>query len=200
MKIIPIIVALLLSIPLFAQDCSDGTHSTNLRDSWLSCSTSANPNPLRGNTHWVLYDLGYLYQIDGTKFWNYNVAGETDKGMKNLVIDYSIDGINWTEAANFQLAQASGTPDYVGQLGPNLGAITTRYILISATDTWGNGDCAGLSEVRFDISGIVNDVNDLTTNSKEITLYPNPTNGKFNVRTQFESFPQEKGLSQIIRH
>ncbi len=144
------LVLFLLNFEIEAQECNN-THSTTTEDSWLSCTLTPNPNPARSSSHWVQYDLGYTYSIASTKFWNYNVAGATAQGFKNVAIDYSLDGITWMTLTTFLLSEADGLVDYLGEDGPDFGGISTRYVLISAIDTWGDGTCAGLSEVRFDL-------------------------------------------------
>ena len=131
--------------------CNAAAYSTNEKDSWLSCQVSANPNSIRGNSHWLRYDLGYVYGLRTTKFWNYNVANFTDKGFKQIAIDYSLDGVNWTEAGTFQLPEAAGNADFEGTNGLDLSGITARYLIITALSNWNNGNCAGLSEVRFEV-------------------------------------------------
>lgn len=145
----------------FAQ-CTDDTHSTNAKDAWESCQTANNPNPARTNGHWILYDLGYEYQLGVTHFWNYNVAGETEKGLKEVIIDYSTDGNNWTTATQFELAEASGNSNYTGVTGPDLGGVTARYILLFAQSTWDEGSCAGLAEFKVEVMGTVLNVGLLT--------------------------------------
>lgn len=135
---------------LAQQDCYDNTHSVTVNDSWLSCNTSVNPNALRGTGHWIMYDLGYIYNLTTTHFWNYNVAGQQGQGIKDCIIDFSTDGSNWINATTFQLAQATGNSSYGGVSGPNLGGINARYVLLTASSSWGSS-CAGLSEVRFDL-------------------------------------------------
>lgn len=169
---------------LQAQDCNEANHSVNIHDSWLSCDLAPNPNPERGNTHWVMYDLGYIYSIGGTKFWNYNVSGETNKGMKNISIDYSQDGISWTEITSFQLAEAPGNSNYEGVIGPDLEGIDARYILVTSVDTWG-GACAGLSEVRFDIEGTVS-ANEMVYEDQSIKLFPNPSHRNLSIDTDMD--------------
>ena len=171
------VVFFLLKTMTFAQ-CVDETHTTNISDSWVSCQKDLNPNSARENSHWVQYDLGYLYKVDSMKIWNYNVSGETNKGMKNIVIDYSIDGINWTEATTSFLMEASGNDNYIGENMIDIGTVDTRYILLTANDTWG-ADCAGISEVRLSIAGTVSGLNDVYANEAEITLFPNPTEDIF---------------------
>lgn len=151
MKVILIIFSLFFTIHLIAQNCNDDTHSTNPTDSWLSCTVSANPNGARGNSHWILYDLGTSYTINNTHMWNYNVTGQTNKGMMDIAIDYSSNGTTWSQATTFQLPQAPGNSSYTGVPGPDLNGITARYILITALSTHGH-TCAGISEVKFYIT------------------------------------------------
>lgn len=142
------------TISIWAQ-CTDDTHSTNVLDSWESCEESTNPNPARGVSHWILYDLGYVYDLTTTHFWNYNVTGATSKGFKNVQIDYAIDRNNWQEAGQFQLAEATGSSNYQGEAGLDMTGISARYILLTVADTWGSSDCAGLSEFKVGVKPIV---------------------------------------------
>ena len=185
MKNIFILLLCALAKQLQAQMCNDDTHSTNSFDSWVSCQTATNPNPARGNSHWVMYDLGYVYSIGPTYFWNFNVMGQTNRGMKNLIIDYSLNGTNWTQATTFQLSQATGLPTYIGEFGPDLNEIDARYILITATDTWGTSGCAGLSEVRFDIQGVVSN-EDIIDPVLTLDLFPNPAESFISIRTDYD--------------
>lgn len=152
MKLIKTLIFLLVISQngLFAQ-CLNDNHSTNSNDSWQSCQLSQNPNPARANSHWMMLDLGHIYKLTTTKFWNYNVSAETGKGFKDTFIDVSEDGINWTEVADFQVPEATGAPTYTGYVGPDLGGVKARYIIITAQNVWDNGNCAGLSDVRFDV-------------------------------------------------
>jgi len=132
--------------------CNAATYSTNEKDSWLSCQKKISPNNNRGNSHWLQYDLGYIYALGATKFWNYNVTNLTGRGFKQVAIDYSLDGTSWTDGGTFQLPQANGDQGYEGVTGLDLSGISARYILITALSNWNGGTCAGLSEVRFEVA------------------------------------------------
>ncbi len=125
----------------------------NSEGSWVSCTTSPNPNTARSTlTKWIKYDFGDVYKFQGTRVWNYNVLSETDKGFKNVVVDYSTDGTTWQSLGTSYLwQQAPGSSDYSGFAGPNLNDVKARYILVSAVDTWGNA-CAGFSKITFNAS------------------------------------------------
>ncbi|MEM9052799.1 MAG: T9SS type A sorting domain-containing protein [Bacteroidota bacterium] len=184
MKNLLVLFSILFSLSIKAQDCSDDTHSGNINDSWVSCSVSENPNPARGESHWVMYDLGYPYGLTSTHFWNYNVIGETENGMKNIVVDISTDGDEWVEAGDFLLNEATGNPEYQGETGIFIGQADVRYVLITAIDTWG-GDCAGLSEVKFDIDNTLS-VEGYEDKNNVIGLYPNPSNEALFIDTDWE--------------
>jgi len=170
----------------FAQNCFDNTHSTNACDNWLTCTAMANPNPARGNGYWLHYDFGTVYSLTTTHFWNYNVAGQTNAGMRDIIIDYSLDGINWTQATTFTLAQASGNGNYTGTAGPDLTGITARYVLLTASSNWGNS-CTGLAEVRFDLgqncTGVTvafdSGLPTFTSANTPVTLTATPSGGVF---------------------
>jgi len=132
--------------------CDSAAYSTNAKDSWLSCQTSFSPNSNRDNSHWLQYDLGYIYELGETTFWNYNVVNQTGLGAKQVVIDYSFDGTSWTEAGIFQLPEATGNAGYDGVAGLDLSGITARFVLITFLSNWNGDICTGLSEVRFDVN------------------------------------------------
>lgn len=185
MKHIFSLIFMLGMVQLQGQECNEGNHDTQISDSWTSCEITMSPNPERGVSHWIRYDLGYVYALSTTHFWNYNVAAATEKGMKDIIIDYSLDGINWTEVAAFQLPQATGSDDYPGTEGPNLGNIEARYILITGLTAWGDINCAGLSEVRFDI-GEANGIEPLNGNDGVLELFPNPVNELLNIKSDID--------------
>ncbi len=120
--------------------------------SWLSCASTANPNTGRTATKWIKYDLGDTYLLKSSRIWNYNVLNQTNKGFKSVVIDYSMNGTNWTAMpGTYTWPQASGASDYAGFIGPNFGDIKAKYILISSIDNWGSTTCSGFSKITFDV-------------------------------------------------
>lgn len=125
--------------------------TTSKEGGWVSCAnTNPNPNPARAsNANWVLYDFTDRYKFSTSRIWNYNVTGETDRGFKNVTVDYSLDGKNWQPLGISYLWQkAPGVADYSGFAGPNFNDIKARYILVSAIDNWGAG-CSGFSKITF---------------------------------------------------
>ncbi len=142
--------------------CLTDAHSNVWNDGWVSCQTSPNPNTVRGTGHWLLYDLGDPYFLDDTQIWNANEAGNTDRGMQDVVIDYSMNGNTWIELGTYQLAEAPGTNDYMGVVGPDFAGIKAQYVLVTVLTTWGD-PCAGLAEIKFGVAETMRSEVNLTT-------------------------------------
>lgn len=168
--------------------CYIDRHSTNWFDGWVSCETSPNPNSAYGNSHWILYDLGYVYSLSDMKIWNVNDPEHLDYGIEDYSIDYSLDGISWTSLGDFTLSQASGYSIYEGVEGPDFESVSAHYVLITPTSNFG-GDCYGLSEVKFNI-----DYNTIVIENElgySAIAFPNPFNESLTIRllTSFTDQP-----------
>lgn len=133
----------------FAQCVDNGNYWNN---SWESCQVSPNPNPLRGSTHWILYEFEQEESIDSSRVWNANRNAESAKGAQQVIVDYSIDGTTWIELGTYTFPQASELTDYEGFEGPVFGGVFMKKILITIVSTYGDpSDCASLSEIRFQV-------------------------------------------------
>ena len=119
--------------------------------SWVSCQTSANPNNTRGNSHWILYEFLENHYIDSSYVWNANRVGESLTGLKEVVIDYSLDGSTWIELGNYTFPQGSELETYEGFDGPVFGSVYIKKILITVLSTHGGGSCASLGEIQFQV-------------------------------------------------
>jgi hypothetical protein len=145
-------------------------HSTSVNDGWLSCTPSANPNPARGTSHWIMYNLGDTYALTTSTVWNFNtperinsfnneswslipLPGKLEDGLRDVLIDLSLDGISWKEHGRFTIPKAPGSSFYEGVFGPDFGGKTARYILITAASNHG-GDCYGLGEFKVKATAI----------------------------------------------
>ncbi|MEM1119683.1 MAG: 3-coathanger stack domain-containing protein [Bacteroidota bacterium] len=137
-----------ITINAFAQ-CESGGHSTHPDDNWQSCTTSTNAAGRTG--HWIRYDFGTTYNLLTSHFWNYNVVGEVGKGFKDVQIDYSVDGTNWTTFGIFSFTAATGGNDYAGEAGPDFGDIAARYLLITAVNNHDGNVCSGFGELKINV-------------------------------------------------
>lgn len=167
--------------------CLMNRHSTNWYDGWISCQTSANPNTSNGNSHWIMYDLGFVYPLFGSVLWNANEPDHIDYGIMDYTIDYSTNGSTWTNLGSFTLSQASGFSVYEGEEGPNFGGVSARYVLITPTSNYG-GSCYGLSEVKFILDPILADIDEEF--GYGVIVYPNPFNETINIQVNTQ-FPNE---------
>ena len=163
------------SLIVFSQ-CYPDRHSTNWYDGWISCDPFPSPNNARGLSHWIMYDFGKSYDLKLTHIWNVNDPAHLDRGLRNVQIDHSQNGVDWIAGGEFALDMATGLNNYEGFEGPDLTGINARYVLITAVDNWG-GDCYGMSEIRFE--ALENQLTDIeeeifADRCFSIELFPNP--------------------------
>lgn len=174
-NIILLTAFILLAVISGKSQCFPDRHSTNFFDGWVSCELAVSPNPVRGKSHFIMYDYGRPFKLGQMTVWNSNDPAHLDWGMQDIAIDYSLDGETWVEAGQFTLPQASGLNTYEGAEGPHLNEIEARYLLITGLSNYG-GDCFGLSEVK--VEGelvIISNVEDVVTlECVGVSIYPNP--------------------------
>lgn len=132
--------------------------------------TDANP----GENAWIQFDLGKVCKLDEMWIWNLNQQNNVGRGLKNVKIQYTADGVTWydlepeegmsfsdsPDGYPFQLAQSSGengssaTNLNDGKNSPvRFGGAEARYVKVTAHPQAGVGSWGdiyfGLSEVRF---------------------------------------------------
>ena len=129
--------------------CEDSGNYWN--QSWTSCTISENPNPIRDNSHWILYEFHEPQYIIDSWVWNANREGESGLGFQNVVVDYSEDGENWIELGEFEFPRASESEDYEGFEGPKFERTAITKILLTVLSTHEEGNCASLAEIQFRI-------------------------------------------------
>ena len=159
----------------FAQNTVNGSgltgdaHSNDWEDTWtgLEETTADSPNPARGDSVWIHYDLGHVYGLGLMHVWNCNEEGSTARGPSNVTIDYSVDNTNWTELGTFDdWEEATGEDDYTGFDGPDFAGASARYVLITInSDHDSLDDMDAISEIKIEAIAakvpIVIDSNDL---------------------------------------
>ena len=124
-------------------------HSTSWTDGWVSCVETESPNIKRDPGHWIMYDFGDQYSLHASTIWNFNVPDTTNRGMQDIVVDYSNDAQNWTEVAEYTVPEAPGSAFYQGDAGPDFEGVIARYVLISVLNNYGDANCVGMSELRI---------------------------------------------------
>jgi hypothetical protein len=119
-------------------------HSTEGTDMWLSGMGDAAPS--------IQFEFDRAYKLDTLEVWNSNQLIETFVGLgaKDVTIEYSPDGADWTTLENVpQFAQASGSPTYTANTLVDFGGALAQYVKITIDTGWGMLPQFGLSEVRF---------------------------------------------------
>ena len=157
--------------------CYPDRHNTSWFDGWLSCQTSTNPNDARGESHWISYDFGQVYAMNEFKIWNVNDPDILEYGAQHIVIDYSIDGVTWTEFGQEKLPMAPGISTYEGDIVLDFGGLNARYLLLTVIDNYG-GECTGFSEMRIAVKDGDDESSDICIIAD---IYPNPFLDEFSV-------------------
>ncbi|MEO1518937.1 MAG: discoidin domain-containing protein [Bacteroidota bacterium] len=149
-RIIILTLFCVLSLCQLQAQCGDPDASI-WNDTWQSCQASKSPNPARGQGHWIQYDFGQTYQLSKAHIWNTNEIGKMAMGFRNVIVDYSQDGSDWKELGQYEWAKGTGQATYGGFEGFDFEGATARFVLITAIDNWGDQECFGLAEVKFNI-------------------------------------------------
>ncbi len=178
MKNISVVFFLLFASQLSSQ-CFMDRHNTSITDSWLSCFKSINPNPDRFSSHWIMYDLGNYYKLSAATIWNLNNPEFADHGVKTFTVDYATELDVWKTLGEFELEQAGVSSKYEGEQVFNFDDEFARYVLITSLDTYGDGSCAGFSELRIETSGVSRD--DINIVMDQLIINPNPSNNIINI-------------------
>lgn len=174
-----ILFCLILCAQSIMAQCYPDRHSTTWFDGWVSCDVSPNPNMAYGETHWIMYDFGYEYQLLKSVFWNSNEPDNINFGIQEFNVDYSKNGVTWTNLGVFTLNQASGLSTYEGEEGPDFNKANARYVLITPTSNYG-GSCFGFSELKISITDPLELIDE--KDGFNALVYPNPFTDNTTIR------------------
>ena len=119
-------------------------HSTDSAHMWLSASGTF-PQTIE-------YMFDNLYKLDQMWVWNSNQSLESlfGLGAKDVLVQYSTNGIDWTDLGNFVFTQASGLPTYTPDIKISFDDVPAQYVRLTISSNWGGiFPQVGLSEVRF---------------------------------------------------
>jgi hypothetical protein len=119
-------------------------HSSQALDMWLA-------TPVEGEALWIQYEFEKILKLHEMLVWNYNVAFEAvlGFGLKDVTIEYSVDGEGWTVLGDAELAQATARSDYMANTVVDFGGVATRHVRLTVNSGHGMMGKYGLSEVRF---------------------------------------------------
>jgi hypothetical protein len=120
---------------------ADDQHSTTGSDMWTGVLPA-----------WIQYQFDKVYRLDKLLVWNSNqiIEAFVGFGAKTVKVEYSVDGVTWTELAGVpEFAQATGMATYTAGTTVDFGGAEAKFVKLTITDNWGTIGQAGLSEVRF---------------------------------------------------
>ncbi len=111
---------------------------------WLGLPNGADPV-------WILYAFDRVYKLHEMLIWNHNSEFELilDIGLKNVTVEYSTDGIDWTSLGEVEFAQGTASNDYTYNTTVEFDDVPAKYVRFSVNSNHGTVPQYGLSEVRF---------------------------------------------------
>ncbi len=119
-------------------------HSVESTDMWLTTTDAGLPV-------WIQYEFDRVYKMHELLVWNYNVQFEPVLGFgaKDVTVEVSTDGVEWTALSDVEFAQATAAPTYAANTTVDLAGVAARFVRLTVNDNWGPLTQVGLSEVRF---------------------------------------------------
>ncbi len=118
-------------------------HSTYSTDMWLA---RPGDDPL-----YIQYEFDRVYKLYEMLIWNYNVQFEPllGFGIKDVAVEYSENGTDWTALGDVQLNQGTGAATYAANTTIDFQRVPARYVRLLVDSGWSGINQYGLSEVRF---------------------------------------------------
>jgi len=122
---------------------ADDQHSVAALDMWLA---APGDDPLS-----IQFEFEQVHKLHQMVVWNYNEQFELllGFGIKDVTVEYSIDGVDWTVLGDVALAQATAQADYTANTTIEFGGVAARYVRLTAASGYGVMGQFGLGEVRF---------------------------------------------------
>ncbi len=124
---------------------ADDAHAISPESMWFTATVDLDP--------WIQYEFDDTLKLDTMKVWNANSSAETaiGWGVKDVLIEYSVDGEDWTVLEGVSaLSRAPGAPTYNQYDEIALNGMAAKYIRLNVESNWGGILTAyGLAEVQF---------------------------------------------------
>ena len=121
-----------------------GEHSADMLHMWVS--------DVETEGAWIQYIFEDMYKLDLMRVWNFNTAFEDVLGWgpKEVTIEQTDDGTNWSVLDDVTFNQGISTDNYATNTVIDLDGILTRGLRLNARNNWGELiDLYGLSEVQL---------------------------------------------------
>ncbi len=119
-------------------------HSTASGDMWLGGPSGEEPL-------WIQFEFDAVHKLSQMLVWNYNVQFEPvlGFGLKDITVEYSTDGVEWSVLGDVELAQATAKATYTYNTTIDFQGVAAKYVRLVINSGWGIMGQYGLSEVRF---------------------------------------------------
>ncbi|MCH8218117.1 MAG: hypothetical protein IH892_15270 [Planctomycetes bacterium] len=121
---------------------ADDLHGTSAGDMWISGGIPAT----------IEYAFDRAYKLHELWIWNSNqlIEAFVGFGAKDIVIEHSLDGVNWTVLDGVgPLAQGPGANGYAHNNTIDFGGAVAQHVRLTVNSVQGIAPQASLSEVRF---------------------------------------------------
>ena len=107
--------------------------------------------PAEGEAVQIQYEFDKTYCLHQMWVWNYNVSIENlvGFGVKDVTVEYSTDGAEWTVLDDVEVAQAPGAATCTADTVVDFDNVVAQYVRLTVNSGWGTWGQYGLSEVRF---------------------------------------------------
>ncbi len=119
-------------------------HSIESGDMWLA-------SPAADGATYIEYEFDAVLKLHQMLVWNYNVQFELmlGFGLKDVTVEYSENGTDWTVLGDVQFNQATATAAYTANTTVDFGGVAAKYVRLTVNSGYGMLGQYGLSEVRF---------------------------------------------------
>ncbi len=118
-------------------------HSTESNAMWLGLPADG---PIS-----IQYEFDRVYKLHQLLVWNYNVEFEIilGFGLKDVAVEYSADGVDWTAFGDVEFAKAAANSTYTANTTVDFDGVPAKFVRFTVNSGWGPMGQYGLSEVRF---------------------------------------------------
>ncbi len=120
-------------------------HSANTDHMW-----AGTPNP--SEPSYLQFNFDGVYKLSEMMVWNYNMQFEAflGYGIKNITLEYSQDGTDWTMLGDFELAQGTGSATYAANSIVPLDGVAAKHLRMTINSNFSNTTSVyGCSEIRI---------------------------------------------------
>jgi Concanavalin A-like lectin/glucanases superfamily len=119
-------------------------HNDAADDMWLGA-------PVGDDPVYIEYAFDNVYKLHEMRVWNYNVQFELmlGFGFRDVTVEYSENGADWTVLGDVQFAQAPAMSGYTANTTVDFGGVAAQFVRLTVNSGYGPMGQYGLSEVRF---------------------------------------------------